>query len=320
MKNKLIIISFSILLSSCLKEEIAIPPHVQGDVISNQVEMGTDYGMQIYFDLETNSVVKTNTKTDWDLSFECSDDGWHILLNSSLGGAAANMNTTDFASVISENNANWNWDHQKGYLDSTAIGDYRGSNTVYIIDRGYDLSGNQIGYKKVVFSQINNQSYEIRVADLDGSNENTDIINKDITVNFIAFSFDSNSTVDIEPNKEDWDILFTQYIHVFSNPTTPYLVTGVLLNRYNTLCVMDTLSTFEQITIDNIPNYTFSSDLNTIGYDWKTYSFSNSNFIVLPEKNYIIKTQIEAYYKLHFIDYYNNLGEKGAPMFELQDL
>ena len=320
MKNRFIIISFSVLFSSCLKEEIAIPPHVQGDVTTNQVEMGTDYGQQIYFDLESNSVVKTNLKTDWDISFECSEDGWHILLNTSLGGAAANMNTTDFASVISENNANWNWDHQKGYLDSTAIGDYRGSNNVYIIDRGYDLSGNQIGYKKAVFNQINNQSYEIRVANLDGSDENTVIINKDINVNFIAFSFDSNSIVDIEPNKEDWDLLFTQYIHVFSNPTLPYLVTGVLLNRYNTSSVMDTVSTFEQITIDNIPNYTFSSNLNTIGYDWKTYSFSNSNFTVLPEKNYIIKTQIEAYYKLHFIDYYNSLGEKGAPMFELQDL
>ena len=28
----------------------------------------------------------------------------------------------------------------------------------------------------------------------------------------------------------------------------------------------------------------------------------------------------DKYYKLHFIDFYNNLGEKGYPKFEIQEL
>ena len=320
MRIKFLFAGILFLLSSCLKEEIAVPPHQQGDVITNQVELGTDYGNQIYFNLQSNSIVKTNQKTDWDIAFECNSDGWHIILNTSLGGAAANTNSTDFASVNSTNGAEWKWDLHDGNLDSTAIGDYRNTDFVYLIDRGYTPAGNPMGYKKAIFKQIDLQTYQIQVADLNGNNDTTVLIQKDDNINFKAFSFNSNSEVDIEPNKNDWDLLFTQYIHVFQNPTLPYLVTGVLLNRNKTSCAYNDTSSFDNILYDDISNYSFTSNLNAIGYDWKTYDFNSNAFTVLPEKNYIIKTANDTYFKLHFIDYYNSLGEKGAPLFELQSL
>ena len=38
------------------------------------------------------------------------------------------------------------------------------------------------------------------------------------------------------------------------------------------------------------------------------------------EKNFIIKNSIGLYFKLHFIDFYNDSGEKGYPKFALQQL
>ena len=77
---------------------------------------------------------------------------------------------------------------------------------------------------------------------------------------------------------------------------------------------------FEEIAYENIGDLNFSIDLNTIGYDWKSYSFDVSQFTIVENMNFVIKTNNEAYFKLRFIDFYNDLGEKGAPKFELQDL
>jgi hypothetical protein len=97
-------------------------------------------------------------------------------------------------------------------------------------------------------------------------------------------------------------------------------VTGVLLNRHNTLGVLKESISFEEITYENVGTFDFSSAINTIGYDWKSYNFDLSQFSIVENMNYVIKTNSEAYFKLRFIDYYNVLGEKGAPKFELQDL
>ena len=55
-----------------------------------------------------------------------------------------------------------------------------------------------------------------------------------------------------------------------------------------------------------------------IGYDWKSYN--SGTYEVDINKNYIIKTTEDLYYKIHFIDFYNDQGEKGTPKFEISSL
>ncbi len=306
------------IFSSCLNKELPVPNPQQGDLVLGQVELGTTYGLQIYYDLATNSIVKTNHKTDWDLAFECDNDGWHVLLNTSLAMAAANMGELEFNEVNDIAGAEWNWDHQTGNLDSTAIGDYRNQNYVYIIDRGYDELGTQLGYKKIMLSNTQG-SYQITSANLDGSEEETTTITKDSNINFQAFSFNSHTAVEIEPEKTSWDLLFTQYTHLF-NPSFPYLVTGVLLNRYETNCAENDTIDFDTMNLENVGELDYLSDLNTIGYDWKSYDGASGQFEVLENRNYVINNNLGVYFKLRFIDYYNDLGEKGAPKFEIQSL
>ena len=309
-----------VLLSGCLKEELPVPPHVQGDLMVGQVELGTTYGLQIYYDLASNSIVSTSQKTDWDLSFECAVGGWHVLLNSSLAAAAADLGEVDFESVSNTDNAVWNWDLQTGLLDSTAIGDYRNLNHVYLIDRGYNEAGVPLGFKKIMLEFNEDETFYLRSANLDGSEDETVTISKDPNINFQSYSFNSHSVVDIEPNKNDWDLLFSQYTHVFQNPTLPYLVTGVLLNRFNTSCAQEEAIPFDEINYENAADFAFSSDINTIGYDWKSYNFDLSQFTIVENLSYVITTNDGIYFKLRFIDFYNDSGEKGAPKFELQDL
>jgi len=307
------------LFYTCKKGELPVPKHQPGDVITSTVNLGSDYRYQIFFNLEKNMVVSQNLKTAWDLGFETSENGYRIILNSSKAMYAYNTGKKDFNQVTDTVGfeANKKYDSPDGDLNKTAIGNWMLNKNVYIVDRGYNENGNKIGFKKLQILQVDSIKYKIRYANLDGSSDVTLEITKNNSYNFTFFSFETNSTVIIEPPKSEWDIVFTQYLEALS---TPYLVTGVLLNRYNTYATMDSSKTFSEITYDYAVTKTLSSNMNIIGYNWKEYDFNTSSYIVFPKMNYIIKDNKGYYYKLHFIDFYNSLGTKGNPKWEYQKL
>lgn len=306
---------------ACEKQELPVPAHEPGDVITTAVSMESDYRYQLFFDLETNTMVQRNLKVDWDLGFESSSLGNKVILNTSKFMLAANTNQTIFSSVIDTVGYHFNWDAPSGNMDSTAIGDWIGTQNVYVIDRGYDPLGGHQGFKKIIFELVNNNEYKVRFANLDGTNEMNQTIIKNANYNFTFLSLDGN-LVEVEPEKEEWDLSFSQYIHVFDeqNGQTPYLVNGVLSNRNKVEVATVFDKDFSAITFDDVSAYTFSTTINRIGYDWKEYSFSTSSFTVFTDKNYLIKSTEGKYYKLHFIDFYDNFGTKGTPTFEFQEL
>ena len=138
--------------------------------------------------------------------------------------------------------------------------------------------------------ELKDDSYKIRYADLDNSNDTVIQINKQIGLNFITYSFDINNTVSIYPGSDNWDLLFTQYTQLFSDTTTPsYLVTGVLINYLNNIQVaLDTLVKFNDINISMVNNYSFSQNQDVIGYDWKNYDLDNNVYSINDDITYII--------------------------------
>jgi hypothetical protein len=163
--------------------------------------------------------------------------------------------------------------------------------------------------------------YFYHFANLDGTNDITMNITKDVNYNFSFLSLNGNIT-SIEPLKENWDLTFTQYTYIFydQTPITPYIVTGCLSNRNKVEVAKVFDKDFADITFADVNNYSFSSDIDAIGYSWKEYDFDTSSYIIYYTKNYIIKTTEGKYYKLHFIDFYDGLGVKGTPTFEFQEL
>ncbi len=320
-KNKLIFLFF--LFFSCEKNEIPIVPHNSGEIISRQIELAPNYQNQVYYSLKNDIVISTNLKTDWDIAFESSSQGYNILLNSSTFSQMTVVENISFEEMTEVIDPEWNWDSPKGISYGTAIGDARISNSVYIIDRGYDINGVLRGYKKISIDTITNNYYNIRYANLDNTDMYTIQINKNDNINFIYLSFEINDIVNIEPNKNTWDLLFTQYTHIFNEGTEPpsYLVTGVLTNYLNNIEVaIDTNRLFLDIDYNMLMEYNFSSFQDVIGYDWKNYNLDDQSYTVDPDKNYIIKDYQGYYFKIHFVDFYNNLGEKGYPRFEFQQL
>lgn len=304
-------------LLACKKRELPVPKHQQGNINKVSIPMTSSYKYQIYFSLKNNAIMKQQLKTLWDICFHCKSK--KIILNSSKMMFAMKTNFTNFSDVTDSTGFQQGkrYDSPTGNLDSTAIGNWENDNKVYIIDRGFNENGQHLGFKKLKIVSFNNQTFTFSVADLNDSQGQTFQVLQDTNYNFIGFSFQDNQIKIIEPPKTEWDIVFTQYTERLSQP---YLVLGCLLNRYNTYATVTKQVTFESLNYNTALNYSLSSNINIIGYNWKEYDFNSSSYIVFSNFTYIIRDSENYYYKLRFIDFYNSNGEKGYPTFEFQRL
>ena len=78
------------LLEGCFKEEEPVKPYDRGNVTTRSIPLASDYRYQIFFNLEKDSIISRNLKSDWDIAFECSNtvqgtplgEGGKVYLNS----------------------------------------------------------------------------------------------------------------------------------------------------------------------------------------------------------------------------------------------
>ncbi len=334
MRQTLIIILFALSLTGCFDENGYVIQPIQIEEVKIPYSM---YDYQTYFKLSSSQIVSHNSYTDWDLGFESSPDGWHIILNSSRFMYAGNTLITDFESVKTISVDTMIFDASSGNLDSTAVGkwgDFTNAQTptfpklVYIINRGKDELGNDFGYKKIVFENLENNTYYIRFANLDNTDEHRFQVEKNPDVNFVQFSFEGGGKIfSGQPEKNSWDLCFTKYTSIlfddFGVPT-PYLLRGVYINSNGISVAKLSNKVFESISFSDISTCIFSSKQDAIGYDWKKYV--NESYIIETKIAYIIKDRDNNYYKLRFTNFYNNTpgdphyGQKGYPAFEVQKL
>ena len=166
---------------------------------------------------------------------------------------------------------------------------------IYIITYGTNT-------KKMIINSLDSGVYNFVISNLDGSSEEN--ISIDTTPysdkNFIYYSLETNEILDREPNSSSWDLLFTKYEEDLNNEVAnpliysqPYFVTGVLTNGNN-------IAQYEGNTSDIIPftELDTTSNINTIGWDWKEYTGS---FSIVSDLSYYIANQSQtSVYKIVF--------------------
>lgn len=321
--NRLIPFSvlFLTLCLSCRKSEIAITPTNRGDLVTAFVNVNPDYKQQVFFSLSQNRIISSNYKTAWDLCFVNKPDGYHVKINTSKAMSVWQTTQTEF-SVITDTigfSAGKRYDSPTGNLDSTAVGDWQVNKPVYIVDCGFNEAGTHLGFKKIQITQVDNQQYQIKLSAVNSLTPSLINLTKQGTSNFVYVSFAAQAQVNIEPSKTEYDLVFTQYTHIYTNPFSTYLVMGVLNNPLIKSAQVNNKK-FSEISITDTATVSFSNKQNVIGYDWKTYNFQTSSYAVNSEKCYLLKSVDGYFYKLHFIDFYNSTGVKGYPKFEFKKL
>lgn len=320
---------FSVLLQSCFKEDEKVPVYKPGELETLITDVGPAYNQQIFIDLSTFEEKANHSIGSWDLAFNCAENQWHIVLNSALMMYAGNTQDTNFSAIVSEDGWQMKFDVSSGNLDSTAIGEWYRMNDeneyvslkqVYVINRGIDGDLNQLGYKKVQFD-FQDGHYKLRYANLDGSDERVQIIEKNERYNFVHLSFE-NGVLNIEPPKDEWTLKFSRYSTLlFTDEGDPYdyNVVGVLLNPNQVSATM-TSNNFDEIVLQDTANYSFNPQADVIGYNWKLYDFDGGSYSIIPDMNYIIRDRNYFYYKLRFISFYDQFGNKGAITYEVKRL
>lgn len=327
-----LLVLISILVTSCFKEDKIIPRHSRGDVKTDTIALTDNYKNQIYFDLSSGTVKGQNLKDITDIGFQCGVSGWEIILNTADFVRVADMGAVPFGASYDTTGAHWKFDKSNGNPDSLGIGNWFNVNDgdtvsrghLFVINRGFDKDANNFGLVQFTIDSLKNGTYYFRWAKINGSNPVSASVTKVPGVSFRWYSFTSpGKTVDTEPPENSWDLLFTQYTTLLftdKGAAYPYLVTGVLLNRYNVTALVDSLHPFASIDLSVAGSMMLKHDLDAIGYDWKEYSFVTGGYAIKLNRNYIIRDTDGLLYKMRFISFYNSSGEKGYPVIEYQEL
>jgi hypothetical protein len=334
-----LLMMFLVVLTSCMKEDDALTLPPPGPVKQGSANMGLNYENQVYVDLETGNSVVRPFKT-YDLAFEASKNGLRIYLNSAKFMFACNTQSYDMATADTAGYA-WALDCEQLLEDTLAIAKYWQSvnfssqgSKVFALDRGKIDHTGAARWRKFKVLSVDSTKYTICFSNYDNSSLDTVDIIKDENYSLMYFSFDTpNQLVQQAPPKDQWDFVFTKYTHVFfeydvTSPFRYYFVTGVIQNIWNNTEVMrfqkDTMPVnvpylpIEQFNYSQIPNFVFSSNANTIGYNWKYYDFNDALYHVYPNLYYVVKSSDGFYYTVKMVDFYDTSGNKGAVTFQTQ--
>jgi hypothetical protein len=316
--NGFLILVLSIILMGCIEKEIPAEPFERVGLTVNQVFAGPNYEEQIWFSLTENREVARIDRLEWDIRFSTNSDKPWLLLNTSRVMQAAISDVENFEDITSDVGANYIHDFSSGNTDSIAVGKWWEHNKVLFIDLGFDAQGSPLGKRKLKVQRIGS-TLTLKYGSINAIEPSQIVfnINNVFANNYVSLI--NQSVLQPEPPKGNYNLLFTNYTFQFWNPFLQYLVYGVLLAEGNYAKLIDA-ETQVKLTQGQFEEINFSPNRDAIGYNWKTFSFDIMAFDIHSEMEYVIKTKEGFYFKLRFIDFYNEQGVRGAPMFEFEQL
>lgn len=273
-------------------------------------------GTSDYFYSMDDGHVAGRKAVDWDIAFEINGFSGSIRINGGKGmqlfnspyavADFANVDTTGMAASWEEllnSRTTWSVGAFNAYPDGNfdlGWGTYNPQTHVVSGDSVYVMKMADNSYKKIYINKLASSKYTFTTADLDGSNEEEHILDKADYKNklFGYYNLSTKTTSDPEPTIGDWDILFAKYVDlVQQGPTpTPYPVTGILVNAGVEVAQRDGMA----VSSDDTSSLTWTSDISTIGSDWKTYNFGNRVYDITADQAFFIRTRNGAVWKLYF--------------------
>ncbi|MBL7924940.1 MAG: T9SS type A sorting domain-containing protein [Bacteroidia bacterium] len=289
---------------------------VKAQMTSDVVSIGAGYTNQAFYSM-SNGELSNITHTDWDIAFQIRGFAASILINSknnvrlwNAGKAISqwsSMTVADTTSILSDPayelfNSDTSWDY--GAFNRTndtsnqfdlGWGTYDFITHVISGDSVYFIKIGSTDYRKLKIESLTSGVYYFRYANLDGSNEIVATLTKSaFTGKFFAYySLVNNLSIDREPVYNTWDLTFCQYLTL--TPYT-YKVTGVLSN--------DSVVVAKAYPVDPATptpgTLPFNEEINTIGFDWKSYDFSTNVWTIADSTVYFVRDRQGNTWKVVF--------------------
>lgn len=299
----------------------AIGLSLNAQMITEEVITGAGYENQVWYSLE-NGTSHSAPLNNWDLAFEITGFTASIRANNQKGLTVFNApyaidswNEVDTAGMsenwtkLYNNEASWNEGAFNRYSTSETDLGWGEYNFITHVISGDSIQIIQLAneaYKKIKIESLASSVYTFTYADLDGANETTVQINKaDYSgKNFAYYSIENQEEIDREPTSAEWDITFTKYVADYNG--VPYPVAGILQN-YNV-----SVSEIADTDIDVATPTTFAQAINTIGFDWKTFDFTNG-WLLTEDLSFFVQRENGDTYQVVFTDF----GGSGTGIYEM---
>lgn len=267
---------------SLLNGEVDSAPLAEWDLafemvgFSSSIRVNTAKGLVVY---ETPTAI-----AQWDNLVTVDVDNWTRVENA------------DTAWTVSALNHGNNLDDPQGF--NVGWGNYNQATHVIAGTRIYAVMSPDSTWRKLRINSLANGVYDFTYANLDGTDSHDATLTKSgfTGKNFGYYSFASNSTLDREPLTVNWDLLFTKYTGFVP---TAYPVSGVLQNKNVTALQVDGVPTADA---EWFPG-TFSTHMNIIGSDWKTYDMGQGVYTIAADRTYFVKDIPGNIWKVIFTGY-----------------
>ena len=296
-----------IIFNGCTKSTDSVTIETTAGTLS----MGAGYANDIYYKL-SDGLMTPVPRNNWDIGFSVSPREAAILINSTSGvilkaypvspgwNWSDPVDTTGFYSWTNLYNSDTTWTEGAFNMNATGHPNYGWGeydmNTHNLTGVALYIIKTRAGsYKKIwIMNKLSAlQQFTFRYSDLDGANEKT--INLDLAgsnKNFVYYSLDTDEEVDREPERDQWDILFTKYVDKSQN----YTVTGVLQN----IDVTAQESTDTDPLSKAFPTTGFLTAISTIGSDWKIIDMQTYQYTIDDTRVFFVKDLNGTVYRIKF--------------------
>ncbi len=310
-----------------------------------QISCGAGYNQQSYVRIADGTEKKVNNNA-WDLMFTAfgfQDAG--IFINESSGSSMGQnlpqtelyyANTSDFNAIITLDSTITS----TKYLNSEASWSFGAFNETRNPASPFDfgwgvynpamqrVEGNKVfviklrdgSYKKIKIESLTGTNYNIKYANLDGSNEVVKSISKttnNTAKQLVFYSFNTNDVVDVMPTG-GFDIMYGRYTSLARDPNgtieQQYNVTGVLTGPGALVAVAKDINPKTVVFNDYADK--FGTRIDLIGHDWKT--LTGTSWLIPQDRAYFIKTVDKRVWKIVFIDFEGSAT--GTAVFEKTEI
>lgn len=286
---------------------------------TGSTSMGPGYANQVYYNLD-NGDVKSSIRNSWDIAFDVSGFGYGILINDGNntnlykynGGLNdyATLDTTGLASWALAYNSDSSWSEgafnriTNGTSTDLGWGEYSTITHTMVGTNIYVIELSDGTFKKIIIESLVSGIYRFKYADIDGANEVATTITKSDYEdrNYAYYSIINGEELDLEPENDSWDIVFTKFVTSNYNGTPNQVVTGVLVNKGIAVSKVTGIPA-DEVTFDDTTNFPFSTTISEIGWDWKKLNYTTFAWEITDSLSYIIKREDGSIFHLAFTDF-----------------
>ncbi len=291
---------------------------LHADPIRDTVSMGAGYANDVFYSLDSG-IVKIETRANWEIAFytnrwsagiQVNDGGGVQLFTYPLGDKDA-WNTVDVSQIDEWTpmvNSDTVWEDGAFNRNALEHPDYGWGvyNTI-----NHSVNGDSLfivklanGSLKKLFIESKNSvtnTYYFKYADIDGSNEKSEVL--DITPYmdnrlFLYYSLSLGMPVDREPDINSWDLVFSRYsaiVYDNNNQPSDYVVVGIASNNGVGVAKHHPV----EVSFADWMAKPFEEYRTPIGHEWKEFNMSQFAWTVEDSLVYFIKNRNGNIYKFY---------------------